>query len=234
MSDTSGERPKPDAVDELDLLIEISVRHALDEPDGHAFVPWFQEVAPVLAPNYFAGFEGSDSERRSALHAIGRLLWNRIPHPDHRFRPKPLPKPERNAPCPCGSARKYKHCCARAESFGDPFERMSLLTYVLGQFPRTRLKTMPLDGIDLDELAHVASEWRDAGERGAADAVALLERVFADVTRADARAEYAFDVLADCYDVLGRPRKKEQLIDRCLTAREVTLRSAAFSDSGLG
>ncbi|NLZ89152.1 MAG: hypothetical protein GX916_06585, partial [Clostridiales bacterium] len=27
---------------------------------------------------------------------------------DHQPRPK---KPARNAPCPCGSGKKYKHCC---------------------------------------------------------------------------------------------------------------------------
>src|SRR5882672_7051264 len=154
----SDERPMPEANDELDLLIDISVRRALDKPDGDTFLPWFQEIAPVLAPSFAAGFKGDESARRSALYMIGRLLWNRIPHPDHRFRPKPLPKPERNAPCPCGSGRKYKHCCAGAEALGNPFEHMSLLGYVLDQFPRSRLKAMPLDGIDLDELAHAASE----------------------------------------------------------------------------
>lgn len=228
MSDADDPRLPPGATDELDLLLDCSVRHALDQPDGQAFVPWFQEVAPLLAPKFVAGFEGSDSERHSALHLIGRLLWNRIPHPDHRYRPSPLPKPERNAPCPCGSGRKYKHCCARAEAIGDPFEHMSLLGYVLRQFPRTQLKTLSLDGVDVGELAHVAAEWCDAGESGAADAAVLLERVFADMTRADARAEYAFDVLADCYDVLGKPRKKADLIERCLAARDVALRSAAL------
>jgi uncharacterized protein YecA (UPF0149 family) len=26
---------------------------------------------------------------------------------------RPYPKISRNAPCPCGSGKKYKHCCGR-------------------------------------------------------------------------------------------------------------------------
>ena len=214
--------------DELDVLLEVSVSHALDLADGYTFVQWFPEIVPLLAPRLAAAFGGSGVEQRSALTLLGRLLWNRIPHPDHRFRPRPLPKPERNGPCPCGSGRKYKQCCAHAESLGDPFEHLSLLSYVLRRFPRAQLKTLPLDGIDLEELAYVAGQWRNESKRDAQSAVVLLERVLADPDRLDARAEQAFDVLADCYDVLDRPRKKADLIERYLAARDVTLRSTAL------
>ena len=29
---------------------------------------------------------------------------------------KAFPKAGRNDPCPCGSGRKYKHCCLKAEN----------------------------------------------------------------------------------------------------------------------
>jgi tetratricopeptide (TPR) repeat protein len=218
-SDNSGS-------DELDLLLEASARHALEPTDGHEFVEWFAQVIPILCPQFVAGFVGSEAERSSAFHSLGRLLWNRMPLPENHFRPRPLPKPERNAPCPCGSGRKYKHCCAGIELQADPFEGVSLLRYVLGQYPRTRLKTLPLTGFDLEELAHIGNEW--CRKDRADDAEALLEHIFEDVDRLDERAQYAFDVLADCYDHLRRPKKKERLIERVAHARNPTLRSAAL------
>jgi len=140
--------------------------------------------------------------------------------------PTPGHLPGRNDPCHCGSGRKYKHCCARVESFADPFEHMSLLMYVLQQLPRTELRKLPLAGLDLEEVGHIGDQWRRGGR--AADAEALLERVFAEPDRLDGRAQFAFDVLADCYDVLGHPKKKERLIERIGQARDRTLRSAAL------
>lgn len=215
-----------DSASELDLLLHACARYALREPQGTEFPAWFNEVAPILAPGFVAGFEGGEAERRSALHTLGRLLWNRIPLPDNHFRPRPLPKPERNTPCPCGSGRKYKQCCAGAEDHGNPFENFSLLRYVLDQYSRARLKDLPFGYLDLEELAFIANEW--IKEDRAADAAALLEPLFADVGRLDERAEWAFDTLVECYNALGKPKKKQQLIAGCLQAPDPTLRSAAL------
>jgi len=212
--------------DQLGVLFEASVGRAIDHPDGHAFVEWFAEMAPLVAPSFAAGLAGTPDERRSGLRMLGRLLWNRIPHPDNQFRQRPLPKPERNAACPCGSGRKYKHCCAGMEAFEDPFANFSLLRYVLQRFPRTALRQLPLAGVDLEELAYVAGEWRKGGN--AEDSVAVLENVFADVARLDARAERAFDELVECYNDLGHSKLKQRLIERCLAAPNLTLRSAAL------
>jgi len=76
---------------ELDYLFDVSVGRAIDHPEGHAFVEWFAEVAPLVAPPFAARLTGDDDERRSGLCMLGRLLWNRIPHPDNHFRPRPLP-----------------------------------------------------------------------------------------------------------------------------------------------
>lgn len=218
--------PPDDDADELDLVLDASASHALKGEGGTEFIAWFQDVVPILAPRFVARIEGGSESQRAALHSLGRLLWNRMPLPDNRFRPRPLPKPERNAACPCGSGGKYKHCCARVEDIGDPFEHVSLLKYVLQQYPRSRLKDVPVHELAFDELAFIAGEW--VGEGRAAESVVLLEQVFADPGRLDARAEHAFDVLADCYDALNRPKKKQALIERCLEAPDRTLRSAAL------
>ncbi|MEP7276582.1 MAG: SEC-C metal-binding domain-containing protein [Betaproteobacteria bacterium] len=222
----SAATPADDGIDDLDVVLDASARYALGGVDGHQFIAWFQGVVPMLAERFVAAIEGGEENRRAALYSLGRLLWNRLPLPDNHFRPRPLPKPERNGPCPCGSGRKYKHCCANAENFGDPFEQVSLLKYVLQQYPRTRLKELPLAELSAEELGFIGGEWLHEGR--AADAAVLLERLFADLERLDERAELAFDVLADCYDALHRPRKKQALIERCLAAPDKTLRSAAL------
>ncbi len=59
--------------------------------------------------------------QRARLERIGEeadRLW--VPFPDP-FPPGPparrrAPHPERNAPCPCGSGKKYKRCCALARN----------------------------------------------------------------------------------------------------------------------
>jgi hypothetical protein len=142
----------------LAVLLGAAARRALHTTDGEDFVRWFAEGLPLLCPDMVAGMPPDERARQSIARAMGRMLWNRIPLPDHHFRPRPLPKPERNAACPCGSGRKYKHCCAQAEVAGDPFEGLSRLQYVLEQFPRTRLKSLPLAGIDLEELGFVATQ----------------------------------------------------------------------------
>lgn len=216
----------PDSAAELDLLLGAAARYALGPVDGTSFVRWFAKVAPVLCPEFVSAFPPDEEGRTAALHALGRLLWNRMPLPDNGYRPRPLPKPERNAPCPCGSGRKYKHCCATIDSYPDPFQNVSLLRYVLDQHSRAELQRLPLAGLDLEELGFIASQWLD--EDRAADAKALLERLFEDVDRLDDRAQLAFDRLADCYDALGHPKKKERLIERVSHARNRTLRSAAL------
>jgi hypothetical protein len=43
-------------------------------------------------------------------------LWPRHQEPVRSVPVRSVPVPGRNAPCPCGSGRKYKHCCGRPEA----------------------------------------------------------------------------------------------------------------------
>ncbi|MGM0785904.1 MAG: SEC-C metal-binding domain-containing protein [Pseudomonadota bacterium] len=42
---------------------------------------------------------------------LGYSIWNATPLPSHGFRTAPLPTPQRNDTCPCGSGKKFKRCC---------------------------------------------------------------------------------------------------------------------------
>ena len=69
--------------------------------------------------------EIEEAERRRREAAARRMAFNRAEpasaRPNGRERPKPAEtfvraerKVGRNEPCPCGSGRKYKHCCGKA------------------------------------------------------------------------------------------------------------------------
>lgn len=211
--------------DEWDVLISVAVRIALRNEDASAFLAWAVPSLPGIAPGLFAG-----SVNQEAVHglstALARALWNAIPLPSNRYRPRPLPEPGRNDPCFCGSGVKYKHCCGGSglPPLQIPFE--NTLAALLETLPAKRLRELPHEQFSPEVLGHVASEWVERGE--AARAIALLEPLFADLSRLDARAELAFDVLADAFFQLQRPKKKAALIERMLGARDPVLRTAAL------
>lgn len=212
---------------EIDLLLGAATRAILKKPDPDVFVAWFRNTAPAFAPGFLSHLAAGDAQGQQAvLTTIARYIWNRVPLPDNKFRPRPLPKPQRNDPCYCGSGHKYKHCCQRTEGFGDPFADVSFLKYVLDQYPVSRFKELPYEYLSPEELAFVAHSWSE--EHRSEEAARLLEPLFADVSRLDERAEWAFDVLADAYSELGKPRKKKELVARVAQADDRTLASAAL------
>ena len=68
--------------------------------------------------------EIEETERRRRSEAARRMAFNRAEPAAERGNGQPRTRPEtvvratpkvgRNAPCPCGSGRKYKHCCGKA------------------------------------------------------------------------------------------------------------------------
>lgn len=54
-----------------------------------------------------AGRQGCLHETSRFVREAGRWLYL-----DGQIHAEPGGKPGRNAPCPCGSGKKYKHCCA--------------------------------------------------------------------------------------------------------------------------
>ena len=102
----------PDQKDyvEVDELLRIAVRCALDNAGFEAALKRYRKLLPTVAPSLVAQMPPQEAAQRAIAYAMFREIWNRVPRPDHGWRPQPLPKPERNGPCPCGSGRKYKQC----------------------------------------------------------------------------------------------------------------------------
>jgi tetratricopeptide (TPR) repeat protein len=163
--------------------------------------------------------------RRRVAIALVRALWRQMPDPTHRYAPAPLPNPERNAPCHCGSGLKYKKCCEPIER-GVPIERMNLLPQLLEALPKKRWAELVGSRIALEMVGVTAHEW--SGEGKDTEAMTLLEPWFADDSHLDGRHELMFDTLLEVYTHLGKPRKKATLLDRALAQGDRAIRSAAI------
>ncbi|MGB7596009.1 MAG: SEC-C metal-binding domain-containing protein [Gallionella sp.] len=215
-----------EAGEDLELLLRLSVSQIIRNENSEQFLHWFRDSAMLIAPEFFKQFPNDMDARRSFLSVFGRAIWNRTPLPSNHFRTRILPKPERNAPCTCGSGRKFKQCCASIEALDSPFENLSLLSFVLDGLTASQRKALPYAYLNHEELAFVARQWMEEGREK--DAVKLLEGLFADFSRLDERAEAALDCLLDCYDLLNNPLKKKRLLERAFTAPNKHLRAAAM------
>jgi tetratricopeptide (TPR) repeat protein len=215
-----------DVANDLGFLLDACATHIIRTQNPESFIDWFKKTAPVFIPNLIGQLPDIEHARQGFLYNMARTIWNKTPLPDNRFRPSPLPKPERNQPCPCGSNLKYKHCCLAAESFEQGIQNLSMLLHVLNQIPAKQFAELPYTYMDLDELSFVARTWMDQGR--SKDAVKLLEGLFAHIEKLDARAEYAFDLLLDGYSNLGNTVKKNRLLEKGLQAPDKHLRAAAM------
>src|SRR5699024_7829714 len=90
-------------------LLDDLVAQIVATQDWDATLAWAQQPGRfdgIVAPD-----QADDDMLRAMATMFARSVWNVTPLPANRFRPRPLAKPQRNAPCPCGSGRKYKRCC---------------------------------------------------------------------------------------------------------------------------
>jgi len=212
---------------ETDGLLRIAVRCALDATDFKVGLNGYRKLLPETAPRLVAQMPAGEEAQRAIAFAMFREVWNRVPRPDNDWRPRPLPKPERNGHCPCGSGRKYKHCCeplAGASPFGG--EGLSVLSYVLERVPMSQYRNLPFNKLSPEELGHVAAQWLEQDRRQ--EAAALLEPLLANADQLDARHEYAFDVLCDAYLELDHPIKRMRLVQSLMQAPDRALKSAAM------
>lgn len=214
-----------ESTSQLDLFLRLAAMRIQGEEDPKAFMQWAQDSSIFLL-GVLDKLAGGESDRRGVMFHLGRAIWQRTPVIDLNFRPrKAIPAPERNAPCPCGSGRKYKQCCAAYESMPEVFEGYCFLDPVLSSIATSELAKLPIRHAPADELAWVCHSWAQQGEDKRIEK--LLDPLFADVDKLDERHEGAFDELMDAYTRLHRPLKKKRLIERMRAAPDRVLRSSA-------
>jgi yecA family protein len=189
-----------------------AVQRLLDGEPLHEFCDWFapamanemQREAPV-APRH------AQDAVRYQRH-VARQLWAQLPVPANRWRARGLPRPDRNAPCHCGSGRKYKQCCAEFESMPLPLASDQLLVLALDGAPPHLLTPEAVRQVPAQALAAAALNWNDNNQ--AEKTVAVLTPLFAAPERLDARHEMALDGLLDALLDVGRHVERRTLLDR--------------------
>jgi tetratricopeptide (TPR) repeat protein len=109
----------------LEQLIEVTRSSRLSDEDKFLYLEAAQEGIkaiqtgkedefvgdPIVAPSSAENQLANGLERSTSKRASGKLSSTRVPLPK-RVTPKSV-KVRRNDPCPCGSGKKYKHCCMK-------------------------------------------------------------------------------------------------------------------------
>ncbi len=213
--------------DAVDLLCSSSARQILE---GISFADFSARMVGMLG-TLLKTTTIPDAARtpellRRMATVVALEIWNATPIPENRFRPRKQPRPERNAPCLCGSGHKFKQCCGAVNAPALGISEELMLAKVLMQFPRNRLAELPILELHPGALALVADDWRQCGREK--DAIALLEILFAHLPELDERAEGAADMLLGAYLDTNAPRKKQKFIEALKEAPDKTLASTGW------
>lgn len=215
----------PEAPDNFGSMLEFVAQAAIDDVPTEQFLRSFQAKAEDLAPQMFGAID-DPLARRAAIGQVGRIYWSTTPKPHQGWRAQPIPKPERNSPCPCNSGKKYKQCCQPYEIPADLLPRLNMLRFVLDLWPETKLREVPLSRLDPGALADAARQWLDEGEGHRS--IALLEQLFDDAAKLDDRYISCFDGLCDAYLEEGMHTEREPFVARIAAHRNKPLASAAL------
>jgi tetratricopeptide (TPR) repeat protein len=216
---------------DLEALLPAAVRVALKHQSLDRFLDWAEESVPeFLAPELHANLTQSGAARQFA-RAFARNLWKGIPLPRNEYQPDRISETGRNDPCPCGSGRKYKHCCLELDrEAGFNVGADAFWPFVLEELSAKEVSRLAeLKRIPLGALVDHADTLAEKGEMD--KAVRLLEpRLTAPWSSTGEQAEAAFDELCNLYDALERRDEKLALIDRVVAgAPKSRLRSAAWA-----
>jgi Flp pilus assembly protein TadD len=211
----------------LDVLCRSAARHILAGISFSEFRERMEGMLPVLLE---AGGIPKETQAPEMLRSMATLMaleiWNATPIPENRFRPRKQAKPERNAPCPCGSGRKFKQCCGAVDAPELGISEELMLVQVLGLMPAKTLAELPLLELPPESLAIVARQWVDEGQPK--KAVALLEKLFVHLDQLDGRAELAADTLLNAYMEVNTPRQKQKFIEALKAAPDKALASTGW------
>lgn len=215
-------------IDDIDQEFKVSLQVCMrkigrDESDPAAYLAWARRSLPVLLPD-IAGPGEQDTDILAFW--IGRAIWNATPLESNGYRPRPLPAPRRNEPCPCGSGKKFKHCCRDVPAPPEiPVE--AIWPALIESFPDKHwleaASSGALPSVGLFAAASVFREheaWRSLKD--------LLEARLGEGAVINAELAALIDPLCDAYDALYRTdRKKGALLERLATHPLAPVRSAA-------
>ncbi|HMN20329.1 MAG TPA: UPF0149 family protein [Ottowia sp.] len=207
----------PGAVGATGRLLDEMMSRLMRGDDLQAFGDWFVADSGALDS------DAPDGAR--AARAMARAMWAAVPMPSNHWRPRGLPKIERNDPCHCGSGRKYKHCCAALAHVTVPFDRETLAALAIQHAPPEALTVASLRQVPAHALAQAARFWLEGGQPG--QVARVLGPLFEQPQRLDGRYEPAFDALMDALLELGQQTHRFELARQIGQHRDKALATAA-------
>lgn len=199
------------------LALKLIFQRLLRGDNLQAFCDWFVLEGPALIPQL--------PDDPQLFHALARAFWSTVPLPSNRWRPRSLPKTNRNASCHCGSGRKHKHCCANLGDVELPFEPEMLAALAIQHAPPEAFSPDSIRQIPPFALAQAALFWEEQGQHE--QTVRVLSALFEHPEHLDERHEYAFDILMDALQQLGQNKHRYQLAERIASHRNKDLSTAA-------
>ena len=209
----------------FNFALSVATRMALSHDQPQGFLDWLRQHGLKLFIDAGTLPDMAKEDWPAVGTALGRAILNHLPDPRNDFKPRRLPEPGRNDPCPCGSGRKFKQCCGGVGLPPMDFPEELLLPHVLNLLSKKDLPSVPHRRFNPELLAAVARDWAEKGDadRGRL----LLEPLLAEPRHLDGRHAEAFDTLMDIYLSLDKPRKRKALLAVGLATADPVLRSTA-------
>lgn len=217
-----------EASEEFARFLHNAVAEILRTEDAEAFLAWMRENGPAQAPELF-GELPDDESRRGYASVFGRSLWNAIPLPGNGFRPRPLPWPERNDPCPCGSGSKYKKCCAEWASEMPELDPEAVWRLTVDELSLEQTEALGASGrVPRSVVGDLATALLDDGD--ADRALALVSPLFDRPEKLDERDAAALNTLLEAYDNLELEDEKEAAVERLSKVLRPVLRGVLWEN----
>lgn len=215
-----------EAAEELADFLRNAVAEALRTEEAAAFLDWVREEAPERAPQLFEDLP-NERARRGVATELGRTLWNAVPLPGNGFRPRPIDRPERNDPCPCGSGAKHKKCCGEWTGSVPAFDPELIWAIVVENLPLEKVEELGEAGrIPRTFLGDLATSFLDEGD--AERALALARPLFNRPERLNERDGAALNALLEAHDALELREEKQELVDRLARQLKPPLRAVLW------
>lgn len=193
-------------------IFEEAITRLLSDQPLADFCDWFgPAMAGELQHTHPVGPAEADGALRYQRH-VARQLWGQMPVPSNRWRARGVAKMDRNAPCHCGSGRKFKQCCAEFDHALLPIEADQLLVLALESAGPQWLTPEKLKQVPAQALGHAALNWN--GEGQPEKTVAVVGPLFDHPQTLDERHEVALDALMDAMQTLGQERQRRELMER--------------------
>jgi tetratricopeptide (TPR) repeat protein len=213
---------------ELMSFVEEGIGQILVREDESDFLAWVRAEAPRRFPGVFADLPNEQAARAVAFE-LGREIWNKVPLPGDGYRTRPIPRPERNAPCPCGSGQKHKRCCGAVSGgrFELPLEPEEAWAMVLSRRSEEEVEELVSEKrIPRTLLPRIAESLIEM--EAAETALLLLESFLEQPERLDERDAPALEALILAYDDLDLHEAKEQAVEQLDGALSPPLRLALW------